>query len=56
MAAVKKEFSASRAECAALRWCWDEILSKLKVSEAEIGVSLKAVSERTTEGSTLMSK
>lgn len=56
MVAVNKRLSAVGAECAALRWSRNEVLSKLKTLETDLGELLKAVSEQTTDDSSIMSK
>lgn len=56
LAAVSKKLSAARVDWVALQWNRYEVLSKLKVLETDLGRSLKAVSERTTEGSLVTSK
>lgn len=50
MNAANKEPSAARMECATLGSKWDELLSSLQTLETDPWKSLKAVSERTTEG------
>lgn len=52
---VNKKLTAARVNYEALRWNQDKVLSKLKFLEAEHWKSLKTVTERTTEGSSMMS-
>lgn len=54
--AVDKGVSAAKVECVALRLNLDEVVSKLKVLETDLGKSLKSLSEQTIESSTMMSK
>lgn len=56
MAAVNKELLSARVECVTLGCIREEVLSKLKMLETDLGKSLKIVSERTTEGSSTMTK
>lgn len=56
IATVNKKLSAAGVECVALRWNRDEVLSKLKVVDTDLEDSLKAVFERITDGSSMMSK
>lgn len=56
MVAVNKESFAIRVKSTDLRWSQNKVLSKLKVLGTEIGESLKAMLERTTEGSTPLYK
>lgn len=55
MKAVRKELSAAKLEYAALQWKWDEGLSKVNVLHTDLGESLRTLSKRTTQGSSMMS-
>lgn len=56
MNALNKEQLAARSGCATSRWNRDEALSKLKVSETTLGESLNVLSERASEGYSMISK
>lgn len=49
MNAFDKELSAASVEFATLWWNGDEVLSKLKGLEKNLGESMEVASERTTE-------
>lgn len=56
MATVNKELSATRAKCAALHRNPRKVFLKLRALETDLGESLVVMSERTTEGSSMMLK